>query len=36
MRLKFLANDDPAHLELVVTQQKIRANETWIHIREAE
>ena len=35
VRLEFLRNDDPGHLELEVEQQKIRANETWISIREA-
>ena len=34
-RLEFIRNDDPGHLELEVEQQKIRANETWISIREA-
>jgi hypothetical protein len=33
--LGFLAGDSPKHLDLKVTQQKIRANETWIVIREA-
>jgi hypothetical protein len=35
VRLQFLANDDPLHIELHVTQIKIRQNETTLVIREA-
>jgi hypothetical protein len=35
VKLGFLAGDDPEHLVLHVSQQKIRANELWLVIREA-
>jgi hypothetical protein len=36
VNLRFLANDDPPHIDLHIMQQKLNANETILVIREAD